>query len=67
MPSQSFKVVPITVPSGMAPPTEVTHDLTSITVEWQPPTSDGDSDITKYVLFVKAEYQSTYMQIYSGL
>lgn len=66
-PSQSFKVVPITVPSGMTAPTEVTHDLTSITVEWQPPTNDGDSDITKYILYSKAEYQTSYVQIYSGL
>jgi Fibronectin type III domain len=65
-PSISFKVVPITTPSGMAAPTEVTHDLTSITVEWLPPTQDGDSDVTKYVLMMKAEYQTQYTQVYSG-
>ena len=51
----------------MASPVEVTHDLSSITVEWNPPTADGDSDVTKYILYVKAEYQTSYSQIYVGL
>lgn len=40
----------------MTSPIEVTHDLTSITVKWMPPAVNGDSDVTKYVLYVKAEY-----------
>jgi hypothetical protein len=50
----------------MTPPIEVTHDLSSITVEWNPPTADGDSDVIKYILYAKAEYQTTYSQIYVG-
>jgi hypothetical protein len=45
----------------------VANTLTSLTVSWTAPTSNGNSDINKYILFIKAEYDSNYKEIYSGL
>lgn len=65
--SVSFKVTPIKVPSGMAAPTRVTHDLNSVTLQWTAPTSDGASEVTRYLLYVKADYESTYKLAFTGL
>jgi hypothetical protein len=40
----------------MTAPTEVTHDLTTITLQWIAPTSDGASDVLAYVVYHKADY-----------
>ena len=45
----------------------MTHDQTSVTVQWIAPTSDGDSDITSYVLYAKADFESSFTQVYSGM
>ena len=66
-PSQSFTVVPITLPSQPDAPTRVTHTQASITLQWAPPASDGDSEITKYVLYAKADFETSYSPIYAGL
>ena len=65
--STKLSVVPITIPSGLSAPTFVTKSKNSITVTWNTPTSDGDSEILKYILYIKAEYESSYTEIYSGL
>jgi len=51
----------------MAAPTRVTHDLTSITLQWTAPTADGDSDVTQYILYSKADFETTYSQVYKGM
>lgn len=56
-----FEVTPITVPSGMAAPTRVTHSQTSITLQWAIPTSDGDSEVYRYDLYAKADFESSYV------
>ena len=50
----------------MSAPTFVANTETSITVQWTTPTSDGDSSVIKYVLYMKAEYSSSYTEIYNG-
>lgn len=65
-PSVEAKVTPITVPSGLAAPTLVTKTQTSLTVQWYAPASDGDSEVERYILFIKAEYENSYKEIYSG-
>ena len=67
MSSQMFEVIPITIPSGMAAPTRVTHTLTSITMQWKVPQSDGDSEVYRYDLFAKADFESEYYKIFSGM
>jgi hypothetical protein len=50
----------------MTAPTLVSTTLTSLTVQWLPPTLDGDSEVTRYILYMKAEYENTYSQVYAG-
>lgn len=65
-PSLTVEVNPITVPSKMDSPTRVTHNLNSITLAWTTPTSDGDSDILEYHLWMRPTYQAAYEKVYSG-
>jgi hypothetical protein len=65
--SNEVIVTPSKAPSGMAAPTEVTHDLTSITLQWSPPDYDGCSSVIKYVLYWKVDYEASYVEVYSGL
>lgn len=65
--SNEATVTPITIPSGLTPPTLVTNTETSITVEWAAPALTGDSEISRYILYMKADYESAYSEIYSGL
>jgi hypothetical protein len=65
--SVDFTVTPNKAPSGMAQPTEVTHDQTSITLVWTAPSSDGASPVTKYVLYAKADYEPSYVEVYAGM
>jgi fibronectin type 3 domain-containing protein len=64
--SVHLRVLPITVPSGLTAPTLVSKTLNSLTVQWAAPTSDGDSEIERYILYIKAEFESTYHEIYRG-
>ena len=50
----------------MTAPTLVAKTLNSISVQWLPPTSDGDAVIDRYILYIKAEFETTYHEIYSG-
>lgn len=50
----------------MTAPTYVTKTLSSITVQWLAPTDNGDSEVQRYVLYIKAEYESKYKEVYSG-
>jgi hypothetical protein len=38
-----------------------------VSVEWALPASDGDADVEYYTLLMKAEYEASYKEIYSGL
>ena len=38
-------------PSGLAPPTFLTSNSTSITIQWTPPQSNGGCPITGYAVF----------------
>ncbi len=64
--SVDVQVTPISIPSGLLAPTLVTRTLTSLTVQWYPPASDGDSEVERYILLMKAEFESQYRQVYSG-
>ena len=66
-PSTSFKVTPIQIPSGMAAPVEVTHDTSSITVKWTPPSDNGKSEVTRYLLYIMADYEASYRLVFAGL
>ena len=50
----------------MTAPTLASTTLTSLTVQQLPPTLDGDSEVTRYILYTKAEYENTYSQVYAG-
>ena len=65
--SIDFMVTPTKAPSGMTAPKEVTHDQTSITLQWMAPDSDGSSPITAYVLYAKADYESSFKEVYIGM
>ena len=65
--SESAKVTPIQAPSGMTAPTRVTHDLTSVTLQWTHPASDGASPVLAYVIYHKADYEATYHEVYTGM
>ena len=64
--SSKVKILPIEVPSGAQAPTEVAATQNSISVEWAVPTSDGDSEISYYTLYMKAEHETSYKQVYEG-
>lgn len=51
----------------MVAPVELTHDKTSVILKWMSPIFDGASPITSYVLYAKAEYESTFTEVYSGM
>jgi hypothetical protein len=65
--SNQVKLSPIKEPSGMTAPTEVTHTLTSVTLQWVAPASDGAADVVKYRLYHKADYMSSYTLAYEGM
>lgn len=53
---------PIQEPLAAAAPTLVQDNIGKdfIVVEWIPPTHDGSSPITRYILWVRAQYDTTY-------
>lgn len=65
--SISFKVTPIKVPSGMVAPTRVTHDLNSVTLQWTAPPNNGKSEVLRYLLYAKADYEANYKLAFTGL
>lgn len=64
--SQDAQVTVISVPSGLPAPTLVTKTKTSLTVQWYYPAFNGASEIKRYILWVKADFESLYREIYSG-
>jgi hypothetical protein len=65
--SNAFEITPAVAPLQMAAPTEVTHDISSVTLQWEAPTYNGGSPITAYRLLYKADYQSQYTEVFQGL
>ena len=66
--SYSFDVTPISVPSGMLAPTRVTHTQTSITMQWaEPSISDGSSEVIRYDLEIKADYEASFTRVFAGV
>lgn len=57
----------IDVPSGLTAPQLVSQSQYSITVSWVAPTNTGSSAVKYYILYMKPEYSSTYVQVYVGL
>lgn len=49
-PSFEASVTPISVPSGLHAPTLVSQSKTSLVVQWTPPSSNGGSEVTRYIL-----------------
>lgn len=56
----------IDLPSQPAAPLYVENDLTSITVKWLPPSSDGSTLILYYSLEMKPEFENDFEEIYRG-
>ncbi len=65
--SNDVNVIPAKAPSGMAAPNEVTHDKSSITMKWTNPNSNGASPVLKFILYSKADYESSFTEVYSGM
>lgn len=66
-PSLTLYVTPSQAPLGMTAPVQVTYDKNSVTVSWNAPQSTGSSPILRYNLFSKADYESSFTQVYTGL
>ena len=58
--SVGLPVTPVTVPSAAAAPTLVGHGKDFIAVKWAAPASDGGASVSKYLLYVRAEYDAAY-------
>lgn len=56
----------IDIPSQPNPPQYVENDLTSITVNWVQPVSDGSSPILYYSLEMKPEFENEFIEIFRG-
>jgi hypothetical protein len=51
----------------MLAPVELTHDKSSVVLQWAAPASDGASPITSYVLYAKADFESQYVEVFAGM
>jgi hypothetical protein len=51
----------------MQAPLEVDHTQTSVTLKWVAPVSDGASPVTKYIVYHKADYMTSYSEVYAGM
>ena len=58
--SAGLQVTPINEPNAAAAPLLVTKGKEFITVKWVPPTDMGGSDVSKYILYARPEYDPTY-------
>lgn len=65
--SNTQVVTPAIAPSRLDAPTEVTHDTSSVTLQWVEPSYDGGLLVTAYKLFFKAEYETVYTEVFTGL
>ena len=65
--SAGAPVRPVSVPVATAAPRLVAKGQDFITVEWLPPSSDRGAAVAKYILYVRAEYDSAYQQVYAGI
>jgi hypothetical protein len=65
--SAEHPVTPINEPLPSAAPTLVVGGKDFITVEWRAPASDGGATVTRYILYVRAEFESVYQQVYTGI
>lgn len=64
--SEPVTVSSIDIPTQPNPPQYVENDLTSITVNWVQPISDGSSPILYYSLEMKPEFENEFVEIYRG-
>lgn len=58
--SAGLEVTPINEPNAAAAPLLVTKGKEFITVKWVPPTDMGGSEVIKYILYARPEYDPTY-------
>lgn len=58
--SAGLAVTPINEPNAAAAPLLVTKGKDFITVKWVPPTDMGGSEVTKYILYARPEYDPSY-------
>ena len=66
--SEALAVVPIQEPNALqAAPVLVERGQEFATLSWLPPDFDGGAVVERYVLFVMPEYETEYMQVYSGI
>ena len=65
--SIGLPITPIAEPSATSAPALVDKGKDFITVKWPAPADDGGSTVTRYILYVRAEYDTSYHQVYAGL
>lgn len=65
--SDPLPITPIQEPDATAAPVLVDKGKDFIIVNWTAPASDGGAIIERYVLYARADYDSTYHQVYSGI
>lgn len=66
-PSVGLQIIPAREPDPTAAPALVSKGKDFITVDWVAPGWDGGADITRYILLIKAEDETSYKQVYAGI
>ena len=59
-PSTGLPIIPAREPDATGAPALVGKGKDFITVDWLAPAWDGGEEITRYILYIKADYETTY-------
>jgi hypothetical protein len=65
--SAGLNVIPVREPDATDAPALVGKGTDFITVDWVAPAWNGGTEITKYILYIKADYETSYQQVYAGI
>ena len=66
-PSTGLQIIPAREPDATSAPALVSKGKDYIAVDWVAPVWDGGAGLTRYILLIKAEYDTSYRQIYAGI